>query len=129
MSKALVSISEASLRQQPFFVIEGPGGERLPCQWTGFSGGGAGSDEFEVLAPLGGKRCGRIFGLLQDGEFRMRPSHQPNHWDRPLPVDLEWRGDLNSVLDSGRDWCIGANGIEICDEADDEDLIALADAA
>lgn len=129
MTKALVSISEATLAQQPFFVLDGPDGERMPCQWTEFSAGRAIGRRFEVLTPLGGTRCGRIFGVCEDGAFRMQPSHQPNRWDAPLPVDLAWRGDLNSVLDSGHDWCMGADGIEICDHAQDDELIALAAAA
>jgi len=129
MSKALVSISHASLRQQPFFVIEGPDGERLPCQWTTFGQGHAAGCEFENLSPADGSRSGRLFGLYEDGEFRMRSSYEPYPGMSPIPVDMDWRGDLNCVTDSGHDWCMGEHGIEICDHAEDEDLIALANAA
>jgi hypothetical protein len=119
MSKPLLSITAATLRDAPFFVIEGPDGP-LSCQWTAFFGGKARSAEFEIVCPDRPEKMGCLFGLFTSStqEFRMRPEVAPHTF---IAVDggcqdLEWRGDLNCVLDSGHDWDMGADGrLTICE--------------
>ena len=112
MTKALLAVSVAALREAPFFVLAGPDGRRLSCQWTSFAAGRAGGCEFEVVCPETPEAMGCLFGLMEDGEFRMRPAIRPfqaghvtRHAFAPeLDLDLAWRGDLNDVVDSGFDW-------------------------
>lgn len=109
MSKALLAISTAALRETPFFVIEGPEGRRLACQWESFVLGRAQGTEFEILCPETPEAMGCLSGAFEDGEFRMRPAVRrigiAAHAPAPeLDLDPEWRGDLNCVLDSGWDW-------------------------
>ena len=118
MTKALLAISFAALRDAPFFVLDGPDGRRLSCQWTGFVGGRARGCEFEVVCPETPEAMGCLFGLLEHGEFRMRPAirsveagHATRHAFAPeLDLDLAWRGDMNDVIDSGFDWEEGPDG-------------------
>lgn len=120
MSKSLLAISTAALRDAPFFVLEGPDGRRLACQWTCFSAGRARGTEFEIVCPETPEAMGCLFGLPEDGEFRMRPAVRQvgrRFIAAPeLSLDLDWRGDLNCVLDTGHDWDMGADGLlEISD--------------
>lgn len=121
MSKALLAISTAALRETPFFIIEGPEGRRLACQWTSFVFGRAQGCEFEILCPETPDAMGCLFGLFEDGEFRMRPAVRAvrmaehaslgHYASAPeLDLDLDWRGDMNCVLDSGHDWEIASDG-------------------
>lgn len=119
MTKALLAISTAALRQTPFFVLEGPDGRRLSCQWTSFPNGRAQGCEFEIVCPETPETMGCLFGLFEDGEFRMRPAirsfeagQATRHAFAPeLDLDLSWRGDLNDVLDCGHDWDMGPDGV------------------
>lgn len=122
MTRAILSISEASIVRQPFFVLEGPDGERLACRWTPPAPGEGAGRPFETIRPPAGPDAGRTRGVFGDGGFRLLTSA-----DRD--VDLLWRGDLNSVLDSGHDWCLCGGRVEICELALDEDLVGLARAA
>jgi hypothetical protein len=129
MSKALLAISTAALRETPFFVLEGPAGRRLACQWTAWSqaSGRAMGAEFEIVCPETPEAMGCLFGLFEEGEFRMRPAirtHQAGHATRhafapELDLDLAWRGDLNDVLDCGHDWDIDPDGLLIISDPEE----------
>ena len=118
MTKSLLAISVASLRQAPFFVLDGPDG-RLACQWTAFEDGHAQSGEFEILCPQRPEAMGCLFGMFEDGEFRMRRAVRKTaigyEHAADLDMDLDWRGDLNDVLDTGHDWDMVDGQLEICD--------------
>lgn len=147
MTKALLAVTAAAVRETPFFVIDGPDGRRLACQWTNFAFGRAQGCEFEIVCPETPDTLGCLFGLFEDGEFRMRPAVRPIHYmphecaapERyvaapELDLDLAWRGDVNCVLDCGHDWDLRADGqLEIldpeepaADPADEADLRAAA---
>jgi hypothetical protein len=123
MSKALLAISAAALRETPFFVLNGPDGRRLTCQWTSYVLGRAQGCEFEIVCPETPETMGCLFGLFEDGEFRMRPAIRPIQFmphecaavERyvaapELDLDQEWRGDMNDVMDSGHDWRMEDDG-------------------
>lgn len=106
MPKPLLPITAAGLVASPFFVLEGPDGSRLTCQWTAAEGRQIrGENEFEIVCPETPDLMGRLFGIYDASadEFRMRPDTAPAGC-RAAEVDLGWRGDLNSVMDTGSDW-------------------------
>ncbi len=113
MSKALLAISADALLEAPFFVIDGPDGATA-CQWTAFQDGRARSNEFEILCAERPEKIGCLFGLFdpKNGEFRMRPEIAPFTFEAVADgcQDLAWRGDLNSVMDTGHDWEMGPEG-------------------
>lgn len=113
MTKALLAISTAALLEAPFFVIDGPDGPTA-CQWTAYAQGRARSNEFEIICVDRPDKMGCLFGLFdpKSGEFRMRPEVAPFTFEA-VPEgcqDLDWRGDLNVVVDCGRDWEMGPEG-------------------
>jgi hypothetical protein len=113
MTKALLSISTAALLEAPFFVLDGPDGP-LSCQWTSYKDGKATSQEFEIVCPERPDKMGGLFGLYDahKDEFRMRPEVKPHTYEAVDGgcQDLDWRGDLNDVMDTGRDWDMGPDG-------------------
>lgn len=103
---SLTMLTASTLFAFPFFILEGPDCERLCCQWTNEVLPGNDS-EFEVISPDEPNRMGRIFGVYDHVEdaFRMLPARDRDGQPGPaLYVDLNWRGDLNSVMDCGADW-------------------------
>jgi hypothetical protein len=103
----LRDLSLATFLAADFFVLEGPDGDRLTCQWTA-PRRTAGTNEFEIITPESPDTMGCLFGLYdaQTGEFRMRMAVDRDTFRSrdDIPVDLDWRGDLNCVLDVGNDW-------------------------
>lgn len=108
------AIQEA--RENPFFILAGPGGQRLPCQWTSFSSAdGARSSEFEIILPERPETIGCLFGLLEDNEFRMRPAVRNGQPAPDLDLDQNWRGSPDDVLEAGDDFEMGEDGLYIYD--------------
>lgn len=121
----------AELRESPFFVLNGPAGRRLACQWTdeAAASGGRSNGEFEVICPETPDAMGCLFGLFdaRDGSFRMRPAirtivrngapHLRSTAFAPdLDLDLSWTGSMDDVLEVGHDWDMGPDGLlVICD--------------
>ena len=94
-------ISLKTLLAAPFFVIEGPGGRRLCCQWTN-ERRHQGENEFEIICPDTPIDLDAHFGLFDSntGIFKMRPSTiSPRH-----SLDQDWLAGPNCILDSGYDW-------------------------
>ena len=105
----------AELRENPFFVVSGPGGERLACQWTAYAFGRAQSNEFEILCIDTPEKMGCLFGLVDPAtaEIRLRPEVVFGTYEAVEgggTQDLDWRGSMNDVLEIGRDWEEGEDG-------------------
>lgn len=106
-------ISLETLLAEPFFVIKGPGGHRLCCQWSN-DRRYPGENEFEIINPDTPIDLDAHFGLFdtETGMFKMRPSIiSPRH-----SLDPNWRDGPNCVQDSGSDWHWSKqhNRLEIC---------------
>ena len=99
------------VRENPFFIIAGPGGRRLACQWTSFDDNGALGCEFEVVCPETPEAMGCLFGLLEDETFRMRPAFRDNALAPELDLDLTWRAGPEAILETGHDFEMGDDGL------------------
>lgn len=137
MTKALNDIKLAALREAPFFILNGPDGRQLPCQWSCYDNGARGT-EFEIIVPENPDAMGCLYGLCINGEFRMRPAikYINNIWTLVPEMNLDqlWRGSLDDIVDSGYDWEMSDNGrLIIADPeepaADPQDAIPLRRAA
>lgn len=102
------------LTRSPFFVLKGPEGARLACQWTSFHLGHARTREFEILPTDRPEAMGTLFGLFDGGrgEFRMRPEIVRDTCEAVENgcQDLEWRGTMDDLLEAGHDWEEGPDG-------------------
>lgn len=122
----VTSPAVAELRESPFFVLSGPGGRRLTCQWTdeAASIGGTSCGEFEIVCPETPETMGCLFGLFdpRDASFRMRPAirtisresapHLRSTSFAPdLDLDQDWRGTMQDVIEVGHDLDIGPDGL------------------
>jgi hypothetical protein len=134
----------AELRESPFFVLNGPGGRRLSCQWTDEAAatGGMSTGEFEIVCPETPDAMGCLFGLFdpRDGSFRMRPAirtivrdgapHVRSTGFAPdLDLDQTWVGSMDDVLEVGHDWDMGPDGLLVISDPEapaDEPMDELA---
>lgn len=141
MSKSLLSISPATLRAAPFFILNGPDGRTLTCQWTsmGDHRQHMNVSEFEIVCPETPETMGCLFGLFdaREGTFTMRAAIRripcetlsSAHTIEFVPeynLDLNWQGDLNDVLDHGHDLDMGPDGLLIISDIDADLTIASA---
>jgi len=112
----------AELRQSPFFIIAGPKGRRLVCQWTGWNTKTehAAGIEFEIICPETPEAMGSLFGTFYGGVFRMRPAVRvvsanglSTHLSLApeLDLDQEWRGSISHILDLGHDLEMRPDGL------------------
>lgn len=106
MNKA-ASHAVAELLESPFFVVAGPGGTPIACQWTCYAFGRAQSHEFEILCVDRPDKMGCLFGLFDPASatFRMRPEVAPGTWKAVKDgcQDLEWRGSMDDLVETGHD--------------------------
>ena len=109
------AIQEA--RENPLFILEGPGVLNLPCQWTSFDKQNriARTNEFEVILPELPETIGCLFGVLEGDEFRMRPAIRNGQLAPELDLDQNWRGGPDDVLEAGDDLEMGDDGLYIYD--------------
>lgn len=102
------------VRENPFFILQGPNGLRLPCQWTAFNeeAGKTGTPEFEIVLPQFPSTIGNLFGLLEGDEFRLRAFDAES-----LEIDLDqnWTGGPECILEAGDDFEMGEDGLYILD--------------
>ena len=107
------AIQEA--RENPFFVLQGPNGLRLPCQWTAFNeeAGKTGTPEFEIVLPQFPETIGNLFGLLEGDEFQMR-AFEGQAFEY-IGLDPTWTGGPDCVLEAGNDFEMGEDGLYIAD--------------
>ena len=131
MSACLNSITVDNVRQSPFFVISGPIGRYLSCQWASFSNDSAQRSEFEIVCPETPEAMGCLFGIFEDGTFRFRPAvKQLGHSWFPAPdldLDLTWRGTIADVIATGSDWDIDQSGSLYIPEQFDPSLSSALD--
>lgn len=87
----------SSVLAADFFVLAGPAGDTLDCQWTAPTQ--REREEFEVLTPHQPDLMGKIFGT-----FDRRTSAFRLHSLDDVSIDRSWRGDRESVIQIGKDW-------------------------
>lgn len=127
------AIVAAEIRSNPFFVLNGPDGRVLSCQWTCFDqrAGHAQGCEFEIVCPETPETMGMLFGLFEEGTFRMRPAIDCNGSFAVLvpahDLDQAWRGTVDDVVEVGHDWDMGPDGLLVIadPEAPAEDPIGF----
>jgi hypothetical protein len=128
----------AELFENPFFVINGPQGAKLPCQWTCYAFGRAQSYEFEIICMDTPEKLGCLFGLFdpRTTEFQMRPEVILGTYTAVEGggcQDLDWRGSMDDLVEVGRDWAEGPDGEMVIfdpeEPVEDAPKTALRDAA
>ena len=107
------AIQEA--RENPFFILQGPNGLRLPCQWTAFNklDRMTGTPEFEIVLPQFPETIGNLFGLLERNEFHLRALDGRTF--AHIGLDPDWTGGPDCVLEAGSDFEMGEDGLYIVD--------------
>lgn len=120
----------AELRESPFFVLNGPQGRRLACQWSQWDNDAnkAAGAEFEIVCPETPETMGMLFGLYRNGVFSMRgalrlhdePNVFPMHAFAPEhDLDQSWRGTIDDVLEVGHDWDMGPDGLLVISDPEE----------